>query len=641
MAIDKIDSFDHGVLSAAGTGLYGSITGASPQIEIVTTRPRTGTRSLKLAPNGATIFASYNNAGASFGGTQRAGRVFFNMDAVPTTGAFAISILNALGGRWRVLFDSFSPMQIAAACEGGTSQVAGTTFALDTWHYIDFSYNVAGATHTCDWKVNGVDQTQCTFGSSATTISTAELRYEGTATDGTCFFDDVVLTNANADFPLDIDTVRYVSPDSVGTHSVDAATSSFFFKDIGGSETALGNSGDTTSYQQIDDVAMDADTDHVLVRPVVGTFPTIPTTGANRVLFQLATAPAGTHTSPSLTTLANNNGDLLIAIVIIYDGNSTNAEFSSWGGGFTEFTDQAGTATMGIGCAYKFSDGTETGTFTVTSADTSNNDSCFILLSIPNAHPSTPPEAGTMATGTSPNSGSLDPAGWGSEDTLWIAVGGSGEDSLTGSFTGIGTAPTNYGNQANSGISADAIGGIEGSVAFRQLIAASEDPGTWSMDASNARGCSLLIAVRPASPSSFPTTSHYLEYGVADSAATGTIRAVRGIVRQRQDTASADTIAAKLHADGADGNIFSGTINTATDEYKTAVFTQTPNSTAWTDAFVDGMTLRWGYTADCDTTPRLVAAGFEFAATADVAAGAIPTALYDRRTPRRRIHNRM
>lgn len=232
-------------------------------------------------------------------------------------------------------------------------------------------------------------------------------------------------------------------------------------------------------------------------------FPTIPTVAAGRVLSVLATNPAGTHTSPNLSSLTKNAGDLLIAIVIIYDGNSTNAEFSSWGGGFTEFADQAGTATHGIGCAYKWSTGSETGTFTVTSADTSANDSAFFLLSIPGAHASTPPEAGTMATGTSAaaDPGSFNPSGWDAEDTLWIAVGASGETSTTGSYTGIASAPANYSDYADSGISADVVGGVEGAVAFRQLNAASEDVGTFSFDLTNARNAALTIAVRPAAAS--------------------------------------------------------------------------------------------------------------------------------------------
>ena len=241
-------------------------------------------------------------------------------------------------------------------------------------------------------------------------------------------------------------------------------------------------------------------------------FPTIPTVAAGRVLSVLSTdTSGGTVTSPNLSSLTKNSGDLLIAICIVYDGNSTNAEFSSWGGSFTEFVDQATTTTMGIGAAYKWSDGTETGTFTVAVAGgAAGSDAAFFLLSIPGAHATTPPEGGTIANGTAAaaDPGSLSPAGWGTEDTLWIAVAGSGETSTTGSYTGVASAPANYTDYADSGISADAVGGVEGAVAFRQLNAASEDVGTFSVDVSNARNSALLIAVRPAAPAYSGSYSH-------------------------------------------------------------------------------------------------------------------------------------
>lgn len=236
-------------------------------------------------------------------------------------------------------------------------------------------------------------------------------------------------------------------------------------------------------------------------------FPTIPTVAAGRVLFQNNTAGGATKTFPDLSSLTKVAGDLLIAIVIEYDGNSTDAEFSSWGGGFTEFGDRAGTATMAIGAAYKWSDGTETGTFTVTTADTSANDSVMILLSIPGAHASTIPEMGVMTTSAAapPAVGTaLNPTGWDVEETLWIAVGGSGETSGTGSYTGLASAPTNYTDYADSGITADVVGGVEAAVAFRQLSAASEAPGAWTGDTSNARGAASVIAVRPAPVSYVP-----------------------------------------------------------------------------------------------------------------------------------------
>ena len=229
------------------------------------------------------------------------------------------------------------------------------------------------------------------------------------------------------------------------------------------------------------------------------TFPVVPTSGASRIVSSANTSPSGTHTFPNLNTLYKLPGDLLIALVISYDGNSTNAEFSSWGGGFTEFVDQATTTTMGIGAAYKWSNGTETGTFTVTSADTSTNDSVCILISIYGAHASTVPEGGTIANATNAaaNPGSLNPASWDAEDTLWIAVEGSGEDSTTGAFTAPSAAPANYGDLFSTALTADVVGGVYGSLAFRQVNAASEDVGTFTVDTSNARHSALLIAVRP------------------------------------------------------------------------------------------------------------------------------------------------
>jgi hypothetical protein len=254
-------------------------------------------------------------------------------------------------------------------------------------------------------------------------------------------------------------------------------------------------------------------------------FPTIPTVAAGRVLSVLSTdTSGGTVTSPSLSSLTKNSGDLLIAICIVYDGNSTNAEFSSWGGSFTEFVDQATTTTMGIGAAYKWSTGSETGTFTVAVAGgAAASDAAFFLLSIPGAHPTTAPEGGTIANGTTgaADPGSFNPAGWGTEDTLWIAVAGSGETGTGGNYDGISAAPANYTSYADSGISADAVGGVEGAVAFRQLNAASEDVGTFTLDTTNARNSALLIAVRPAEPKDVEASGSLSITGLADLDAVG------------------------------------------------------------------------------------------------------------------------
>lgn len=228
-------------------------------------------------------------------------------------------------------------------------------------------------------------------------------------------------------------------------------------------------------------------------------FPTIPTVAASRVLTGVQANTTATRTFPSLTGLTKSAGDLLIAIIVSYGPAGVNG-FTGWTAGWTSFHNSgAASGAMGVGMAYRFSDGTETGTISVTE-DTPNGHAAFFLLSISGAHPSTIPEAGSRATGTSAaaDPAAFDPSGWAAEDTLWIAVAGSGETSLAGSYTGAASAPTNYTNYADTGMSADAIGACEGAVAFRQLNAASEDVGTFSVDLSQARNVAVVVAVRPA-----------------------------------------------------------------------------------------------------------------------------------------------
>lgn len=226
-------------------------------------------------------------------------------------------------------------------------------------------------------------------------------------------------------------------------------------------------------------------------------YPVIPTGG--RVVTATTTGTTSPRTFPSLTGLTKNAGDTLIAIVVCYQTTAAAGSiFGSWGASFTEIGDFGGSTNGCIGVAYKISDGTETGTFTVTQAATITGQAAFILLSIPGGHPTTPPEAGSSAQGTPPDPASFNPSGWDLEDTLWIAVALCGETALTGSFTGIASAPTNFTDYAQTGISADAVGGVEGAVAFRQQGVTSQDVGTFSMDTSNARGTACVIAVRPA-----------------------------------------------------------------------------------------------------------------------------------------------
>lgn len=241
-------------------------------------------------------------------------------------------------------------------------------------------------------------------------------------------------------------------------------------------------------------------------------FPVIPTSGTTLLTTGQADTTAA-RTFPSLSSLTKSAGDLLIAIVISYQASVTNATFGTWGASFTEFLDVGtGGSTMGIGAAYKFSTGSETGTFTVTQAATVTGHASLHLMSISGAHATAPPEGGSFVSGTTSaaDPGAFSPS-WGADDTLWISIGANGETSLTGSFTGFSASPTNYSTAVGT-ITTDVIGGIANAVAFRQLNTASEDVGTWSLDTSNARNAAAVIAVRPV-PAAPPVTVDQIMVG--------------------------------------------------------------------------------------------------------------------------------
>lgn len=229
-------------------------------------------------------------------------------------------------------------------------------------------------------------------------------------------------------------------------------------------------------------------------------FPVIPTAAASTLQLNWEADTNATRNFGGTSGLDIVNGDLLIAVIACYQtGTGTDAAFSGWTNGFTEIHDTATSLTLAMGAAYKWADGAESSP-AVTQAGTITGHAAEALMIIKGAHRTTPPEAGSRATntGSAADPVSFNPGGWDVEDTLWIAVCGIGETSTTGSFNGVTAAPTNFTDFAATGITSDAVGGMQLAVAFRQNAVSAEDVGGFTLDTSNARNGAFVIAVRPA-----------------------------------------------------------------------------------------------------------------------------------------------
>jgi hypothetical protein len=192
---------------------------------------------------------------------------------------------------------------------------------------------------------------------------------------------------------------------------------------------------------------------------------------------------------PSVVTA----GDLL---VVVFHENASGAIAFPAGWTFVlNFID----AGVQRGAIYaRIADGTEGASITVTTGATSVR--CeYRSLRITGANVGsitlTTPVTGAVsayASTNNPDPPNLDPADWGTEDTLWYAIeiGNDGTKTVT-------SYPTNYTN----GVQHAASGGTPGQLAIarRNLNASSEDPGTFALSSGGgSRTAGITLAIRPA-----------------------------------------------------------------------------------------------------------------------------------------------
>ena len=181
-------------------------------------------------------------------------------------------------------------------------------------------------------------------------------------------------------------------------------------------------------------------------------------------------------------------GDLLI----VGAGSDAALTSFSWPGSWVELAD-IDDASVGLTVGRLIAVGGET-TVTLTGAGTADNVTCHALrITAASWHGTTAPEANQQDNGAAsefPDAGaSLDPAGWGTEASLWIIF------LATHSAATVDAYPTNYvTNGAHTDQGAD--GGISSS--WREATAASEDPGTWDLSVATNLSMASVVAVRPA-----------------------------------------------------------------------------------------------------------------------------------------------
>lgn len=189
------------------------------------------------------------------------------------------------------------------------------------------------------------------------------------------------------------------------------------------------------------------------------------------------------------------SGHLLVVPFVIRNG----LNMLTWPGGWSDLFEVSGPSDLlKLSVRSRVADGTEGATITVTSSG--DNASAHQSYRIIDHDSGTLPvvSAGAQGTSTTPDPDSLTPAG-GAKDYLWIAIEGHRDGD--GEATGF---PASYGLSQSAIASGTTGGDVGAAIAGRQLNAASENPGTFTI-AVSFEWIAVTLAVYPVAAPAAPT----------------------------------------------------------------------------------------------------------------------------------------
>ena len=252
-----ISGWEHGVLDTGGGAmLVADWSNASISSSIF----RTGTRSLRLNPSAAVAYWEK----AALGGTTTVivTRFYVYFSVLPNADTFIFNDDTAFT-QAGIAFDQ-SEAKFATMLDGALAAAGGPTITTGTWYRLDLRIASSGGTTSAEAEVDGMTLATSSGSFTDGTFNAYKIGPNSQTRTMDMHADDFIVSHTAGDYPIGEGLVLALSPNAVGTHNLEASPSSAFLTDIGGSESGIAIS-DTTSWQQIDDVPLSADDDHIVL----------------------------------------------------------------------------------------------------------------------------------------------------------------------------------------------------------------------------------------------------------------------------------------------------------------------------------------------------------------------------------------
>lgn len=243
-----ITGFEYGANPTTnGNGLWNTVVG-SPVVD--SSIKRSGGYSLKVVGPGSSACSVRKVLGGS---SQIAvGSFYFYVPTggVPSSSTILFGFITANAGGMSGLRIT-SDGKVQAQLTGSGSSVGNTDLVLDTWHRFDLRLNLTATNWVLEWYLDGVQQTNAELPGQLTNDSVDAFRFGSTSSSSayTVYFDDVVFSLTNADYPIGDLAVELLSPTADGTHN--AGTN--IIEDQAGNDIGV-----VTAYNKINSVPTDS-----------------------------------------------------------------------------------------------------------------------------------------------------------------------------------------------------------------------------------------------------------------------------------------------------------------------------------------------------------------------------------------------
>jgi len=181
------------------------------------------------------------------------GRMYVRFAALPTAD-FYIMAVNAGSSKYPGIYFKLSDSKLYTAIAGGVFGASGISVTTGVWYRIDVRINTSANPWLIDGAVDGISLAQLSTVQVADTPSTFSLTPIAGwgATTADLSFDDFILSQTSADYPIGSGYVNHFVPTSDGTHNV--AGGNDFERGTGGVDIT---NATIDSYLLVDDIPMD------------------------------------------------------------------------------------------------------------------------------------------------------------------------------------------------------------------------------------------------------------------------------------------------------------------------------------------------------------------------------------------------